>query len=145
MKNQVWLCFGGGRYDGLVEELGGIHTPAVGFATGVERLMEMFEEANLGNLKDNVPDLYILAIGDKENIKAIQIAEELRDENIYAEIDLCNRSFKAQMKYADKIKAKNLLVIGEDELNSRKAKIKNMATGEEKEVELEFECIVKNL
>lgn len=133
----------GGRYDGLVEELGGVHTPAVGFATGVERLMEMFEEANKGKINKRLADLYVLTIGEKENIKAIQISEELREKDFYVEKDLCSKSFKAQMKYADKIGAKNLLVIGEDELLSGKAKIKNMKTGEEKEVELEIEKIVE--
>ena len=133
----------GGRYDGLVEELGGVHTPAVGFATGVERLMEMFEEANKGKINKRLADLYVLTIGEKENIKAIQISEELREKDFYVEKDLCSKSFKAQMKYADKIGAKNLLVIGEDELLTGKAKIKNMKTGEEKEVELEIEKIVE--
>lgn len=127
---------GGGRYDGLVEEIGGPHTPAVGFAMGVERLMEMFEETNNTEMKERVPDLYIVSCGDKENIKAIEIAEVLRNQGVYVEKDIMERSFNAQLKYADKINSKNLLVIGENELNTNKAKIKNMATGEEKETEL---------
>ena len=115
----------------------------MGFATGVERLMEMFEEANKGKINKRLADLYVLTIGEKENIKAIQISEELREKDFYVEKDLCSKSFKAQMKYADKIGAKNLLVIGEDELLTGKAKIKNMKTGEEKEVELEIEKIVE--
>lgn len=135
---------GGGRYDGLVEELGGTHTPAVGFATGVERLMEMFDKANSGKIQDITPDLYILSIGEKENNKAMIISESLRDKNIFVERDIFGRSFKAQMKYADKIGARNLLVIGEEELKTNSAKIKNMATGEEKEVSLNADEI-KNL
>lgn len=133
---------GGGRYDGLVQELGGTSTPAVGFATGIERLVEMFEEANEGLLQEKTPDLYILSVGNEENKKAIQIAEDLRDNNIYVERDLFERSFKSQMKYADKIKAKFLLVIGENELVSGKAKIKNMSTGEEIEVILDSKNIL---
>jgi len=132
---------GGGRYDGLVEELGGVHTPAVGFATGVERLMEMFEEANTNKLSEKLPDLYILSTGDNESKKAMEIAEKLRDLNIYVERDLIQRSFKAQMKYADKINTKNLLVIGEDEIKTSKVKIKNMQNGEETEADLNAESI----
>lgn len=133
---------GGGRYDGLVQELGGAYTPAVGFATGIERLVEMFEEANQGLVQEKVPALYILSVGNEENKKAIQIAEALRDNNIYVERDLYERSFKSQMKYADKIKAKYLLVIGENELYSNLAKIKNMSTGEEIEVSLDVTDIL---
>ena len=134
---------GGGRYDGLIEEIGGAHTPAVGFAMGVERLMEMFEATNNQEMKPTVPDLYILSCGDKENIKAIEIAESLRKQGVYVEKDIMERSFNAQLKYADKIDSKNLLVIGENELSTHKAKINNMATGEEQEVELLTESIIK--
>lgn len=134
---------GGGRYDGLVEEIGGPHTPAVGFAMGVERLMEMFEETNNTEMKERVPDLYIVSCGDKENIKAIEIAEVLRNQGVYVEKDIMERSFNAQLKYADKINSKNLLVVGENELATNKAKIKNMSTGEEKETELSVESIIK--
>ena len=135
---------GGGRYDGLVEELGGVHTPAVGFATGIERLMEMFEMAN-PELEEDLPDIYILSTGVEECKKATELAERLRDRNVYAERDLFERSFNAQMKYADKIKSKKLLVIGENELNTGIAKIKDMKTGEEKETKLEVEDILKNI
>ena len=134
-------ALGGGRYDGLVEEFGGQPTPAVGFATGVERIMELYNANN--NLEDNkVPELYILSLGKKENKKALELAEGLRQKGIIVEKDIFERSFKSQMKYADKIKAKNLLVIGENELNESKAKIKNMQTGEEKEISLDLESIV---
>lgn len=134
---------GGGRYDGLVEEFGGASTPAVGFATGVERLMEMFETTNNKEVEENVPDLYIVSCGDKENVKAIEITESLRKAGIYVEKDIMERSFKAQFKYADKLNCKNVIVIGEDELNSGKVKVKNMATGEETETELVPEEIIK--
>lgn len=134
-------ALGGGRYDGLVEEFGGQPTPAVGFATGVERIMELYNENN--NLEDKkVPELYILSLGTNENKKALEIAEGLRQKGIIVEKDIFERSFKAQMKYADKIKAKNLLVIGENELNESKAKIKNMQTGEEKDVSLDLESVL---
>ena len=133
-------ALGGGRYDGLVEEFGGQPTPAVGFATGVERIMELYNANN--SLEDTkVPELYILSLGINESKKALEIAEGLRQKGIIVEKDIFERSFKAQMKYADKIKAKNLLVIGENELNESKAKIKNMQTGEEKETSLDLESI----
>ena len=133
---------GGGRYDGLVEELGGQYTPAVGFATGIERLMEMYNENN--NIKDKVPDLYILSNGEEENKKALEISESLRKEKYIIEKDICDRSFKAQMKYANKIQAKYLLVIGESEIQTNTAKIKNMENGEEKDISLDVNEI-KNI
>ena len=136
---------GGGRYDGLVKELGGSHTPAVGFATGIERLVEMFDMANPELITEKNPDLYILSTGNEENKKAIQISEALRDEDVYVENDVLERSFKAQMKYADKLNAKFLLVIGENELSSNKAKIKDMKTGNEIEISLNIDEILKNI
>lgn len=132
---------GGGRYDGLVEEFGGQHTPAVGFATGVERLMEMYKEYN-ADLGEKKPDIYILSMGIEENKKALEISENLRMNGLIVEKDILERSFKAQMKYADKINAKNLLVIGENELQEGKAKIKNMVSGEEREVSLNSTDII---
>ena len=133
---------GGGRYDGLVEEFGGEKTPAVGFATGVERLMEMYIENN--NVEEyKVPDIYILSSGEEENKKSILIAESLRKNNFYVEKDIFERSFKAQLKYANKIGAKKMLVIGESELQTGKAKLKDMNTGEEKEIDLNVEEIIK--
>lgn len=141
-SNSGLTVLGGGRYDGLVQEFGGQPTPAVGFATGVERLMEMYN-INNAEVSDKTPDLYILSIGTNENRKAIEISEYLRKENFVVEKDIFERSFKAQMKYADKIGAKYLLVIGENELNTNSGKIKNMITGEEKEVTLNPESIEK--
>lgn len=139
-ENSGLTVLGGGRYDGLVEEFGGPHTPAVGFATGVERLMEMYNENN-SNIEEQRPDLYILSLGKVENRKALELSVLLRKDGYIVEKDIFERSFKSQMKYADKIGAKNLLVIGENELNSNTAKIKNMTTGAEKEVTLNYEDI----
>ena len=129
---------GGGRYDGLVEEFGGPKTPAVGFASGIERIMEMYNENNK-EFEEVTPDIYILSNGIEENKLALEISEKLREKGFIVEKDICERSFNSQMKYANKIKAKKLLVIGEDELKSRKAKIKNMKTDEEKEIVLELD------
>ena len=134
---------GGGRYDGLVEEFGGQPTPAIGFAIGMERLIEMYCE-NHKNLIESIPDIYILSM-EHESIEAIRLAEILRKEGIIVEKDILQRSFKAQMRYADKIKAKFLLVIGETEIRNHKAKIKNMQTGDEIEVSLEKDEIIQNI
>ena len=136
---------GGGRYDGLVEELGGVSTPAVGFATGVERLMEMVEEAIGDKIEERKPDLYIVSCGKDENLKAIELSEGLRDKDIFVEKDLFERSFKAQMKYSDKINAKNLIVIGENELSSGNVKIKNMENGNEQEAKLDVDDIIEKI
>ena len=127
-KKSGLTALGGGRYDGLVEEFGGTPTPAVGFASGIERIMDMFEENNKDVVKENIPDVYILSAGENENIAAMKLSENLRKLGIKVEKDLLERSFKAQIKYADKIKARYLIVIGE-----------------EKEVDLEVNKIQENL
>ena len=106
--------------------------------------MEMYNENN--KLEDTKkPQLYILSLGTEENKKALAISELLRQNNIIVEKDIFERSFKAQMKYADKINAKRLLVIGENELNTNRAKLKNMKTGEETEIELNAETILREI
>lgn len=135
---------GGGRYDGLVEELGGVSTPAVGFGMGMERLLEMFDENNK-DVQNKTPKLYILSASNNEIDKAQEIAYFLRNNGICVETDIMERSFKAQMKYANKIKAQNLIVIGENEVSTGIARIRNMITGEEKEVALNSEDIYSAL
>jgi len=135
----------GGRYDGLVEELGGQKTSAVGFGMGMERLIEMIEESEEQEMKNQVPDIYILSSGKEENIKAVSLAEELRAKNVSVEKDILDRSFGSQLKYADKIGAKKLLIIGENELKIGKVKIKDMSSGEENEVELDVNRIIEVL
>ena len=141
---EEYTVLGGGRYDKLVEEIGGQSTPAIGFATGVERLMEVYERNN-DKVQEKVPDLYIVATGENENIVATKLAYELRNNDIYVVKDINARSFKAQFKYADKIKAKYVIVIGENEINSNTVKVKNMKDGTEKEVSLNSESIKKEL
>ena len=134
---------GGGRYDGLVEEVGGTHTPAVGFAMGMERLLEVYERANKDSIQEKKMDLYIASIGEKGDILATKIATELRNIGIFVEKDICSRSLKAQFKYADKMNAKFVITLGDDEVENNKAKIKNMDTGEETEINLLTEDIKK--
>ena len=141
-KKDGLTVLAGGRYDGLVKELGGTDTPAVGFAAGEERLLSLISEDD--ELKDFNTDLYIVAMGEKETIKALTLAEKLR-ENIAVETDICQRSFNAQLKYANKIGVDNLLVIGENELKTNTAKIKNMETGKEYNVELDVDSIYEKI
>lgn len=134
---------GGGRYDGLVKEVGGQDTPAVGFAMGAERLLEVFERYNKDVAKQKVMDLYVTNIGEKANEFATELVLKLRDKGVFVEKDICERSLKAQFKYADKNNAKFVLTLGDDEVETKKAKIKNMQSGEEIEVELNADEIAK--
>ncbi len=131
---QGTIC-GGGRYNGLVEELGGMPTPAVGFALGVERLLMEMESQGISLPTIEATDIYILSFPDTL-AAAAKLAFDLRKQNLIAEYDIMRRSFKAQMKYANKIAAKYLIVLGESELNSGQVKLKNMASGVEKEVKI---------
>ena len=136
---------GGGRYDGLVKEVGGQVTPAVGFAMGVERLLEVFDRYNKDLVKEKSMDLYIANIGEKANDFATKLVLELRNAGVFVEKDICERSLKAQFKYADKNNAKFVLTLGDDEVEAEKARIKNMQNGEEVEIELDAENIIKVL
>ena len=128
---------GGGRYDGLAEELGGAKTPAIGFATGMERLIDVFKANNKElDLEKNM-QVFVAYLGDKANLYATKYVELLRDNGIYAEKDIMGRSLKAQLKYADKKKAKYVLTIGDNEIESKKAPLKNMETGEILQIDLE--------
>lgn len=135
-KDEGYTVLAGGRYDGLVKELGGADVPAIGFAMGMERLVEIYEKYNENKIEPKQLQLYITNIGEEANIFATKLVQKLRKENIYAEKDISGKSLKAQFKYADKKNAKHCLTIGETEVISKKAKIKNMETGEEKEIDL---------
>ena len=133
---QGTVC-GGGRYDGLIEELGGQHTPSLGFAMGLERLQLVMEAQGCEFPEPSRPDLFIVAMGDKATLKAVEIAKDMRDEGYSVVYDLNGRSLRAQMKYADKINAKYNVVIGDNEVDTKSAVLKDMATGEQSEISLE--------
>ncbi len=136
IKSEGLVISGGGRYDGLVEELGGVKTPGVGFGLGLERLLIVLE--NQGILPEN-PDniaLYIANMGEVADLTAGRMVYELRKNGVSAEKDLMKRSFKKQMIYADKIDAKFIIVLGDDEISSGVAQLKNMSTGEQTQIEL---------
>ena len=145
-KEEGYTVLAGGRYDGLVKELGGADTPALGFALGMERIVEIYEKYNKENMVEpEIPKLYIAQIGEKANSLATILVKRLREKGINVQKDITEKSIKAQFKYADKINSKYVLTIGEDEINNNRAKLKNMKTGEEKEIELNVEDILKNI
>lgn len=124
----------GGRYDGLVEQMGGPATPALGWASGLERLLMIMDVQGIEIPMPRGCEIYIASMGEDANIKACQLVEQLRQEGFYAECDSLDRSVKAQMKYANKIGAKLSMVLGETELETGKANLKNMETGEQVEI-----------
>ena len=133
---QSTVC-GGGRYDGLVESLGGPALPGIGFGMGITRIILAMREAGLDNIEPKKPAVYIAALGEGAQVKALAIAERLRRSGAYAECDIVGRSLKAQMKYANKIGAAYTLIIGDSEVESGKAQLRNMENGEQCEVELD--------
>lgn len=133
---QSTVC-GGGRYDGLIEELGGQKTPALGFAIGIERLLMLMDAQKIEISQNDECELYIASMGDKANVKAFVLANLVRSSEMHAEFDIVKRGLRAQMKYADKIGAKYSMVIGDNELETNKAKIKNMQSGKEKEISID--------
>lgn len=137
-KTDGYTVLAGGRYDGLVKELGGIDTPAIGFAAGEERLISLLKDENI----DYAPvQLYIASLDEKYNVAAMKLADSLR-EYVSVETNISARSFNAQMKYANKINAEYLIVLGEDEIKNSKCKIKNMKIGEEKECNLNMDEVI---
>lgn len=134
--SQGTVC-GGGRYDGLLEELGGQHTPSLGFAMGLERLQLVMEAQGCNFPEPSKPDLFIVAMGEKATLKAVEIAKDMRDEGFSVVYDLNGRSLRAQMKYADKLGAKFNVVIGDNEVENKVVSLKDMATGESSEINLD--------
>ncbi len=132
---QGTVC-GGGRYDGLVEELGGPHIPSLGFGMGTGRLLMLLEAQGIELPKPAGCDIYIAPMGENASFEAAAIVADLRAGGISAQTDVVGRSLKAQMKYADKIGAKYTMVLGDDEIAAGKAKVKNMDNGETTEMEL---------
>lgn len=133
---QGTVC-GGGRYDGLIEQLGGQHVPALGFGMGIERLLLVMDKQNCAYLAPKKCDIYFATMGDSALEKAMELAKQLREYGLYAEYDLMGRGLKAQMKYANKIGAAFTIVLGDNELAESKAKLKDMEKGEETEILLD--------
>ena len=133
---QGTVC-GGGRYDGLVSQLGGQPTPALGFGMGLERLILVMEKLGIKFMDPVTPDIYIAPMGDKAQLFASKLAAELRNAGYKADYDIVGRGLKPQMRYADKVGAKFVVVLGDNELETGDVKIKNMRTGEQTDAKLD--------
>lgn len=132
---QATVC-GGGRYDGLLEQMGSQPQPALGFAMGIERLLMVLENQGAELPAPRPCDIYIASMGDAAAIKAGVLCAQLRDEGFEALTDIVGRGLKAQMRYANKIGARFTIVLGDSEQISGKAKLKFMESGEEREIDI---------
>lgn len=128
---------GGGRYDGLVEELGGDPTPAIGFGLGIERLLIRLSELGIEIPETGKPDLYIAPLGESAQKYAQKLAFALRSDMIKVETDHMQRGLKPQMKYSNKIGARYTLVLGDSEIETGIVKLKNMESGEQTELTID--------
>lgn len=126
---QSTVC-GGGRYDGLIETLGGNPTPGLGFAMGLERLLMVMDAQKIAVPQPLTCQVYLGSMGEEASLKAMELVANLRRDGYYAECDTMNRSIKAQMKYANKIGAKLSAIIGDSELENGTLNLKDMATSE---------------
>ncbi len=133
--SQNVLC-GGGRYNGLVEALGGPSTPAVGFAMGIERLLNALEAENI-NIISNDLDIYVIPMSVNEKAYSYKLCQDLRMNGFNVDIDYMNRNIKANFKQADRLNPKYLIIIGEEEVNSSILTIKNNNTKEEYKIKEE--------
>ena len=134
--NDDFTVCGGGRYDRLIEQLGGPEMPAVGFGLGIERLLLTLQNEGIEIPNEGLYDLYIGARGEDGKLASFKLANALRTRGIKTEINHMGRSLKAEMKYANKIGAKFTVVLGDDELQTGNAKFKRMSDGEQFEVNL---------
>ncbi|KHD86846.1 histidine--tRNA ligase [Heyndrickxia ginsengihumi] len=130
------LC-GGGRYNGLVQEMGGPETPGIGFAFSVERLIAALKAEHIELPVEYDVDCYVVSIGDEAKSTAFKLLHDLRTAGFSAEKDYLNRKVKAQFKSADRLQSKFVAVLGEDEIKQNKVNLKNMQTGDQIELPLD--------
>ncbi|MFL2931533.1 MAG: histidine--tRNA ligase [bacterium] len=136
---------GGGRYDKLIEELGGPETPAIGFAIGIERLLQLVSESTIEESSHSKnPEIYIISLGKEPMSLSFQISNQLRESGIRTELSFDGGSMKSQMKKANRSSARFTLIIGEDELLSNSATLKNMSDSSQEEINLkEIKDVIK--
>jgi histidyl-tRNA synthetase len=140
---QSAVC-GGGRYDGLVEEIGGPSTPGIGFAMGMERVLLALEKQNLLPQGKNALDVFIVVSNTINLPLAFKIISVLRSNGLACDMDFLERSMKAQMKQANRLQARNVVIFGEDEVARGAVVLRNMSTSEQKEVKIEELQIILN-
>ncbi len=134
--SQSTVC-GGGRYDGLIEELGGPKAPGVGFGLGIERLILLLDNLSIDINKKSSLDVFIASIGYEAEIEAFKILYALRKEGVSCEKDHIGRSLKSQFKYSDKLNSKHTIVLGEDEIKNNVVTVKDMANSTQTQIKLE--------
>lgn len=132
---------GGGRYDTLIKELGGPDHSGIGFAIGFERLVALLESKNEQVIK--TPDIFVIALGNEAADKAFIWINELRRTGKIVEMEYGEKSLKAQMKRADRLNSKRVLIVGENEINNKKAIIRDMETKEQEEIP--FDGLIENI
>lgn len=130
---QGTIC-GGGRYDTLIEQMGGSPVPGVGFALGVERLLLELNAQGVVLPGEEAPELFVASLDEAAAREARKLVYRLREAGVAAQTEVCGRSLKAQMKYANKIQARYVLVLGSEELETGRARLKNMAEGSQEEI-----------
>ncbi|WP_099352151.1 histidine--tRNA ligase [Fredinandcohnia onubensis] len=130
------LC-GGGRYNGLVESLGGPETPGIGFALSIERLLAALNAEGIELPVEERIDCYVAAIGEAASAKSVFLVNELRKAGLVAEKDYLNKKVKGQFKAADRLQAKFVAILGDEELERKVINVKNMESGHQEEVQLE--------
>ena len=127
------LC-GGGRYNGLVEDIGGPDVPGIGFALSIERLLLALEAEGVGLETNDTLDMYVVVMGEAAKMKAAHLVKEFRANGISADTDYTDRKMKAQMKTADRQGAKYVIVLGDTELEEQAVNVKEMETGNQEKV-----------
>ena len=133
---QGTVC-GGGRYDGLVEEIGGPATPGVGWGMGKERILMTMEACGVEIPQPEPPEVFIAFMGDQPKAFALKLMHDLRLAGVAVQMDVMGRNFKNQFKYANRVNAAKTVIIGENELNEGKLQIKDMESGEQREVPID--------
>ncbi len=128
---------GGGRYDGLIEELGGPHLPSLGFGMGLERLLMVMEATGAAFPMPPACELYLAPMGEAAVRRCFAIATQLRAGGVATELDMTGRSLKAQMKYADKLGSRFVIVVGDNELATGRVQLKDMTNGQSEEIPLD--------
>ena len=133
---QETVC-GGGRYDHLVEEVGGPPIPGVGFGLGIERLLLLMENLGVGIPEPDAVDAFIAVMGDEAKAWGLKLLRELRQKGLKVQMDTLARNVKGQFKYANRLGARYTVVIGDDEIKAGVVSLKEMATSEQREVKME--------
>ena len=140
----ITVC-GGGRYDGLSKIIGGPDLPAIGFGIGLERVMMVMKDREINFDPPQNIEIFVASVGERAQREAVKICEVMRRSGISCECDISGKNLKSQMKYANKINATFAVVLGDEELENKRARIKEMAHGKETDIPLTKEGFIKFL